>query len=241
LDDWRQAQQELSQATKPPPVTQGEFEPWVSQIANRYVQERMAQGELGQVAPGEGRSIEELIRKGMQMSPQEVAQRVRAVETDAGGDPVANAAAVRMREAYLSQQSAAASRASEADPANQQLKTAADKAFADVTNFHNGPVAKLKGSWSDIGRGLQGENLIDISTLNGMKEASLKDTGKAPPPSAEAALQKSADRVRTTSAAEDDAMRNLGMAIAGATEGKTLPSAEEVRDRIMKRMGGFPC
>jgi hypothetical protein len=146
-----------------------------------------------------------------------------------------------MREAYLSQQSAAASRASAAEPTNQQLKTAAEKAFADVTNFHNGPVAKLKGSWSDIGRGLQGENLIDISTLNGMKEAYLKDTGKAPPASAEAALAKSAEQVRNTSAAEDGAMRNLGVAIASATEGKRLPTADEVRERVMKRMGGFPC
>jgi len=60
LDDYVQAQRELSQAKEPPPVTQGESEPWVSAIANRFTAERAARGEVGEVIPGEGYSKEEL-------------------------------------------------------------------------------------------------------------------------------------------------------------------------------------
>jgi hypothetical protein len=52
LNDYAQAQRELAQATEPPPPAQGESEPWVSAIANRFTAERAARGELGDVIPG---------------------------------------------------------------------------------------------------------------------------------------------------------------------------------------------
>jgi N-acetyl-anhydromuramyl-L-alanine amidase AmpD len=241
LDDWRQAQQELSQATKPPPVTQGESEPWVSAIANKYTQERTARGELGEVTPGEGASTEALLAQGLKMGPEQINQHVSDLMNNRGGDPVAQAAAIRAEEARLSQRSAAAARASETDPANQQLRVDADNAFKDLTDFHNGPVATLKNNWHKQGMGLQGEMPIDLSNFNGMREAFLKDVGKAPPPEAEPALRQAAESVRNAADAEDQAMRNLGIAIEGQTRGRTLPTADEVRDRIMQRMKNFPC
>jgi hypothetical protein len=87
LDDWTQAQRELSQATEPIPVTQGESEPWVSAIANRFTAERAARGEVGEVIPGEGYSKEELLARGLQMGPEEVNQHVSDLMNNRGGDP----------------------------------------------------------------------------------------------------------------------------------------------------------
>ena|SRR5215472_8785409 len=241
LDDWNRAQAELSQARTPPPVTQGEAEPWVSKIANRFTQERMASGELGEVVPGQGASKEELMQRGLRMGPEEINQHVSNLMNNVGGDPVAQAAAIRAEEARLSQRSNAASRAWEADPSNPQLRQARDDAFNDLTDFHNGPVAKLKTDWSNRGKGLQGEMQVDLSTMNGMREAFLKEVGKPPPPGAEETMRKTAETVRNANGAEQEAMRNLGIAIDGATRGRALPTDEMVRDRILDRMKNMPC
>src|SRR4029077_14162398 len=63
-DDWVQAQKELSQAAEPPPATVSEAEPINSAIANRYVQERMVAGELGQIDPSQGQSTEDMVKQG---------------------------------------------------------------------------------------------------------------------------------------------------------------------------------
>jgi len=241
LSDWTQAQKELSQATEPPPVTQGEAEPWVSAIANRFTAERTASGVLGDVIPGEGYSKEELLARGLQMGPEQIAQHVSDLMNNRGGDPKAQAGAVRAEEARLSQRSNAASRASEANPANGQLRTDADNAFKDLTDFHNGPVAKLKNNWHAQGMTLQGEVPIDLSTFNGMREKFLRDVGKPPEPKMEPILRKTAQRVRDSVLNDDQAMRNLGAEIERQTARRRLPTADEVRARIMERMGVDPC
>jgi hypothetical protein len=241
LDDWTQAQRELSQATEPPPPTQGESEPWVSAIANRFAAERAARGEVGEVIPGEGYSKEELLARGLQMGPEEINQHVSDLMNNRGGDPKLQAGAVRAEEARLSQRSNAASRASEADPANQQLRVDADNAFKDLTDFHNGPVAKLKNNWHAQGMTLQGEIPIDLSTFNGMREKFLKDVGKPPPPSMEPVLRKVAKRVNDAAAADKQALNNLGAEIERQTARRRLPTADEVRTRIMEQMKVDPC
>jgi N-acetylmuramoyl-L-alanine amidase len=241
LDDWTQAQKELSQATSPPPVTQGESEPWVSAIANRFTAERAARGEVGEVIPGEGYSKEELLARGLQMGPEEINQHVSDLMNDRGGNSVLQGAAVRAEEARLSQRSNAASRASEADPANQQLRVDADNAFKDLTDFHNGPVAKFKKDWSDQGRTLQGEIPVDLSTFNGMREKFLRDVGKPPPPKMEPVLRKVAKKVSDAAAADKQALQNLGSEIERQTARRRLPTDEEVRTRIMERMKVDPC
>ena len=151
------------------------------------------------------------------------------------------AAAIRVEEARLSQRSHNASLISEANPENQQARIDADNAFKDLTDFHNGPVAKLKNNWHAQGMTLQGEIPVDLSTYNGLREAYLRDVGKPPPASTEATLRTAAKQVRDASAAEIAAMRNLGAEIEKQSARRLLPTPEQVRENIMKRMKIEPC
>jgi N-acetyl-anhydromuramyl-L-alanine amidase AmpD len=218
-----------------------ESEPWVSQIANRFTAERMASGELGPVAPGVGVTKEEMLARGLKMGPEEIAQHVSNVNNDVGGNPRDQAAAIRTEEARLSQVSHNASLASEAAPNNAQLRIDADNAFKDLTDFHNGPVAKLKNNWHAQGVSLQGEIPVDLSSYNGLRDAYLRDVGKPPPPSAEPAMRAAAKRVRAAADAESAAMRNLGAEIERQSARRRLPTDEEVRQRIMERTKDMPC
>jgi hypothetical protein len=176
------------------------------------------------------------------MGPEEINQHVSDLVNNRGGNTVLQGAAVRAEEARLSQRSNAASRAAEAAPANQQLRLDADKAFKDLTDFHNGPVAKFKKDWSDQGRTLQGEIPVDLSTFNGMREAFLKDVGKPPPDSLEPALRSSAKKISDAVTAEKDAVQKLSNEIEKRTAGKKLSGgAEATRNRIRQRMGIGPC
>jgi len=240
LSDWTRAQQQLSQTREPLPSTQGESEPWISSIANRFTAERQATGQLGEVAPGEGASTEALLTRGLRMGPEQINQHVSDLMAGRG-DPVAQASAIRAEEARLSQRSNAASRALDADPTNQALKVAQDNAFKDLTDFHNGPVAKLKNNWHATGMGLQGELPVDLSTFNGLREAFLRDNGKAPAPEMEQALRKTAQKVRDATAANNGAMQKLGAEIERQTVRRKIPTADEVRLAIMERMKDMPC
>jgi hypothetical protein len=101
----------------------------VSAIADRFTAERVARDEVGDVIPGEGYSKEELLAKGLQMTPEQINQHVSDLMNNRGGDPKLQAGAIRAEEARLSQRSNAASRAFEADPTNEQLRVNADNAF----------------------------------------------------------------------------------------------------------------
>jgi hypothetical protein len=239
LGDYQQAQTELANGQRPAPVTAGESEPWVSAIANRYTAERAARGTLGQVAPGEGVSTEGLLARGLKMGPEQINQHVSDLMSGKG-DPVTQAAAVRAQEAQLSQRSNAASRAFEANP-SAETRTAMNDAFNDLTDFHNGPVAKIKTIFHGTGMGLQGEVPVDLSTFNGLREAFLRDVGKAPPAEMEPALRKTAKAVSDAKAADQEAMRNLGAAIDGMTVGKKLLSADALRNKIMGTLKDRPC
>jgi N-acetyl-anhydromuramyl-L-alanine amidase AmpD len=240
LSDWTQAQRELSQGTEPSPVTQGEGEPWVSSIANRFTAERMASGELGEVVPGEGASTEALLARGMRMGPEEINQHVSDLINNKG-NIVDQAAAIRAEEARLSQRANAASRAVTADPGNQQLRLDEDNAAKDLTDFHNGPVAKLKNDWHKTGMGLQGEIPVDLSTFNGLREAFLKENGKSPDPKSEPAMRAMAKKVSDAAVADKNAMLALSNEIKKQSAGRKLPSADEVRDRIREQIGIGPC
>jgi N-acetylmuramoyl-L-alanine amidase len=219
----------------------GEAEPWVSKIANRFTVERMAAGDLGTVQPGVGVTKEEMLARGLQMGPETINQHVSNVMNDVGGNPRDQAAAIRTEEARLSQRSRDASLASEANPQNQQLRADADNAFKDLTDFHNGPVAKLKSNWHAQGMTLQGELPVDLSTYNGLRDAYLRDVGKPPPANAEPVMRRTAKAVRDASAAESEAVRNLGREIDRQSARRPLPSADQVRDNIMRRMKIEPC
>jgi hypothetical protein len=242
LSDWHQAQQELSQATEPVlPAAVSEAEPINSAIANRYVQERMATGELGQIDPSQGKSTEDMVQQGLQMSPTQRDGLIDNFTKGKGGDLDQQGAAIRSKEALLSEQAKAASRALKADPTNSQLQTQAQAASDAVTAFHNGPIKKFKQVWSDAGRGLQREIPLDYTTLNGMKEAYLKGHNEEAPSSLEPALNQMADKVSKTADAERVAMNNLGKEIEKVTSGKTLPTDEQIRTRLMEIMKELPC
>ena len=219
----------------------GEAEPWVSKIANRFTAERMVTGELGHVEPGIGVSKEEMLARGLQMGPEEINQHVSDVMNNRGGDPKAQASAIRAEEARLTQRSRNASLLSEANPADQQARAAADNAFKDLTDFHNGPVAKLKNNWHAQGEALQGEIPVDLSTYNGLRDAYLKNVGKAPPANAEPVMRRTAKRVRDASTAEAEAMQRLGAEIEKQSSLRRLPTPDQVRENIVKRMKVEPC
>ena len=226
-----------------PPIRVSESEPFVSKVANRYTAERMASGELGHIDPSQGKSTEELIRQGIQMSPEQRERLINNLVKGTGGDLDTQGAAIRSKEAMLSVQSADAARASEANPTNPQLKAEADAALKAVTDFHNGPVKKFKRVWSDAGRGLQREVPLDYSTLNGMKEAYLKGmgNGKEAPPEMEPKLKQTAARVKKAAGDEQTAINNFGKDIEKATRGKTLVNDDNVRAHLMEIMKDLPC
>jgi hypothetical protein len=228
---------------EPPPPRISESEPFTSKIANRYTAERMATGELGQIDPSEGKSTEELVMQGLQMAPAQRERLINNFNRGVGGDLDNQGAAIRAEEARLSVQSTEASRAAAADPTNIQLKAQADAALKAVTDFHNGPVKKLKRVWSDAGRGLQRDIPLDYTTLNGMKEAYMKGigNGKEAPPEMEPKLKQTADKVTKSAQAEQAAMDNLGNEIRNRTARKTLPSDDNIRARLMEIMKDLPC
>ena len=219
----------------------GAAEPWVSKVANRFTAERMASGELGHVDPSIGVTKEEMLARGLKMKPEEINQHVSDVMSNRKGDPKAQASALRAEEARLAQRSHDLSLISEADSTNEQKRLAAQNAFDDVTDFHKGPMAKLKSDWHAQGMSLQGEIPVDLSTYNGLREAYLRDVGKPLPPGAEKTMRKVAKSVRDASAAETAALNKLGAEIERQSAKRNLPTADQVREEMMKIMKVDPC
>jgi hypothetical protein len=241
-DDYAQAQKELNRTSEPIlPATVSEAEPINSAIANRYVQERMATGELGQIDPSQGKSTEDMVQQGLQMSRTQRDGLIDNFMKAKGGDLDQQGAAIRSKEALLSEQARAASRATNADPTNSQLQAQAKAAADAVTAFHNGPIKKFKQVWSDSGRALQREIPLDYTTFNGMKEAYLKGKNKEAPADLEPKLKRMADAVSKSADAERVAMNNYGKEIEKQSRGKTLLSDDQIRTRLMEIMKDLPC
>jgi hypothetical protein len=220
----------------------GEAEPWMSKIANRFMAERVAKGEVGPVEPGHGETTEALVARGSRMSPEQVAQHASNLRHDVGGNPVDQAAAVRFEEARLSQRSHELSLIAERNPENKQARIDADEAFKYVTDFHNEVIAKLKNNWHKMGMTLQGDVPVDLANFNGLREEFFKNTGKMPQSQTEAVLRKSAKRVRDANAALEAAIQRRGKEIDQLAARRPLPTHEQVREAIAKRMKGeFPC
>ena len=200
----------------------------------------MASGELGPVEPGHGVTKEAMLAQGLKMKPEEINQHVSDL-MQGKGDPLKQASAVRTEEARLSQVSRHASLASELHPSDAGLRSRADNAFKDLTDFHNGPVAKLKANWHAQGMTLQGEIHTDLSSYNGLREEFLRNVGKAPDAKTEPVLRKTAKRVRDAVVAENASMQALGEEINKQSVRQKLPTPDQVRENIMKRMKVEPC
>jgi hypothetical protein len=228
------------EAISSPPPRVGEADPYVSKIANRYTAERMATGELGPVDPSQGQSTEHMVMQGLKMAPEQRERLINNFSRGTGGDLDTQGAAIRSKEAILSEQSRSASRASGADPNNPQLKAQEQAALKELTDFHNGPVKKFKRVWSDSGRALQREIPIDYTTLNGIKEAYLKSNGKEAPAGSDPKFQKVAGMMSNSVTAEQAVMRNWGQEIEARTRGNPVTD-ESVRTRLMEIMKDLPC
>jgi hypothetical protein len=236
LRDYEQAQAERTGS-----APMSEAEPLVSSIANRYTAEKMAMEELGRVDPSEGQSTEKMVMDGMNMSPNQREGLINNFMKGRGGDLDQQGAAIRAQEMLLSEQNRAASRAAASDPSNVQAQAEAKAAFDAVTAFHNGPVKKFKQVWSDSGRVLQKEIPLDYTTLNGMKEAYLKNQKKEVPAELEPKLKQMADVAAKASDAERAALGNLSNAIGNQLKGKMVPTDDQIRTRLMAIMKNLPC
>jgi hypothetical protein len=225
--------------TEPAPLEQG-TDKYVSSIANRFVQQKVEAGDIGEIAPGQGYSTKDLIAAGLKMSPEEVTQHMSDLMQGVG-DPKAQAAAIRAEAARLSQQSAQASQIAAANPGDAQARIQEKNAFDDLTDFHNGPVAKLKSNWHASGMAMQGEHEIDLTTYNGQRENWLRANEGNPPPAAlEPAFRESAARAKKVIDAEKVAAKAFSDEVNKPLNMK-VPSADDVRTAIMERMGIGPC
>jgi hypothetical protein len=225
--------------TEPAPIEQG-TDKYVSSIANRFVQPKVEAGDIGEIAPGQGYATKDLIAAGLKMSPEEVTQHMSDLMQGVG-DPKAQAAAIRAEEARLSQRSTQASKIAEANPNDAQARIQADNAFNDLTDFHNGPVAKLKNNWHASGMAMQGEHEVDLTTYNGQRENWLRaNEGNPPPDALEPAFRESAARAKKVVDAEKVAAKAFSDEVAKPLNIK-IPSADEARTRIMEQMGIGPC
>ena len=223
----------------------GVEEPWVSSIANKYVKERAAAGEIGQVEPGTGKTTGELLAQGLKMGPEEINQHMSDIMQGRGGDPVAQTAAMRAEEARLSHRNHEASLAAEADPNNSAKQLAADNALKDLTDLYNGPMKKLKQNWHRQGVAFQDRIPIDLSTYNGIRAEFIKSTGKKPgdiTSGGEVAMRKASKGVRDAHDMLNAKMGELGAEIETQAAKRKLPAHEENKANIAKRMNGeFPC
>jgi hypothetical protein len=218
-------------------------EPAVSELANKYTQDRVAKGQLGMVTPwGEVYSPEEMRLRGLRMGPEEINQHISDLVQNAGGDPVLQGAAVAANEARLRQRSEQLSRVAMQNPGDMEAQLAQDNAFKDLTDFQNGPLAKLKNQWATQGRGLQGSIPVDLSTHNGLRENWLRNNGKLPSPAVDARLKETARKVNGAIEAENGSRQRLGQEIDKAASRSTIPTADEVARRVAQRLGiEDPC
>jgi len=217
-----------------------ESDQWLSSVANRFTQERAARGEFDEVAPGQGYATEDLLAMGSRMKPEEVAQHVSNLVNGVGGDPVRQAAAVRAREAQLAAASNRASRVWEDDPANMEKKAAADEARDALSQFHAGPIAKMKNQWHGIGMSMQGELPFDLGTFNGQRDKWLKEVGSEPSPKVQEKMRKMAKDVRDTDAEQRAAQEDLGREIQ-RQPGKSRISEADLHKYLDDILKDLPC
>jgi hypothetical protein len=120
-------------------------------------------------------------------------------------------------------------------------KIAADNAFKDLTDFHNGPVSTLKSKWHATGMEMQGEIPVDLGTFNGLREAWLKDTGESPPASMDNTFKQTAEKVTKSNTEYSDSLNRLSQEIDQTTKNRKLPPADDLRETIADRMKNNPC
>jgi hypothetical protein len=176
------------------------------------------------------------------MGPEQINQHISDLMQNAGGDPILQGAAVAANEARLRQRSEQLSREAAKNPGSMEAQLAQDNAFKDLTDFQNGPLAKLKNQWATQGRGLQGSIQVDLSTHNGLRENWLRNNGKLPSPAVDARLKETARSVNGAVESENGSRQRLGREIDKAAAKSKLPTIEDVARRVAQRLGiEDPC
>lgn len=231
---------ETTKAIEQPKVTADE--PVISEIANRYSRARSDSGDLGDIAPGVGASAEEMAGRGRKLV--EGGADVDAAVTrimDGKYDPVDDSAVARFEEARLRNVKDKAYRELQNNPDGIEAKQTYENAFNDLTDFHKGPIAKIKVDWHKGGVNLQGQFPVDLSTADGLREAWLQATGKDAPESVRPLMERTANRVKSAVDKEVDVNNRLTEAIDKEVVRQKSPKADAVRERILKELENRPC
>ena len=217
----------------------------VNGVANRYVAERVAGGELPQTDPNIGVTTEELLARGAKMGPEEINKRVSDLMEGKVNNPRDMAAAVRAKERELTQRSRQLGILSEENPNDAQAKLDADNALAKLHDFHSegGPIKKMKDIFSVSGVGLQGDLQYDLSSENGLKEKFFQESkGKKAPPQADPVIKETAARVRRAYSEDYKAKKRVSAEV-DKWLGKKMndQQIEETRQAALKKMNQVPC
>ena len=217
----------------------------VNGVANRYVAERVAGGELPPTDPNIGVTTEELLARGAKMGPDEINKHVSDLMEGKVNNPRDMAAAVRAKERELTQRSRQLGILSEENPGDAQAKLEAGNALAKLHDFHSegGPIKKMKEIFNHIGVGLQGDLQYDLSSENGLKEKFFQESkGKKAPPQADPAIKETAARVRRAYSEDYQAKKRVSAEV-DKWLGKKMSDQqiEETRQAALKKMNMDPC
>ena len=217
----------------------------VNGVANRYVAERVAGGELPPTDPNIGVTTEELLARGAKMGPDEINKHVSDLMEGKVNNPRDMAAAVRAKERELTQRSRQLGILSEESPSDAQAKLEAGNALAKLHDFHSegGPIKKMKEIFNHIGVGLQGDLQYDLSSENGLKEKFFQESkGKKAPPQADPVIKETAARVRRAYSEDYQAKKRVSAEV-DKWLGKKMndQQIEETRQAALKKMNMDPC
>ena len=217
----------------------------VNGVANRYVAERVAGGELPQTDPNIGVTTEELLARGAKMGPEEINKYVSDLMDGKVNNPRDMAAAVRAKERELTQRSRQLGILSEENPSDASAKLDADNALAALHDFHSegGPIKKMKELFNHLGVGLQGDLQYDLSSENGLKEKFFQESkGKKAPPQADPVIKETAARVRRAYSEDYQAKKRVSAEVDKWLGRKMSDSQiEETRQAALKKMNMNPC
>jgi hypothetical protein len=217
----------------------------VNGVANRYVAERVAGGELPRTDPNIGVTTEELLARGAKMGPEEINKHVSDLMDGKVNNPRDMAAAVRAKERELTQRSRQLGILSEENPSDASAKLDADNALAKLHDFHSegGPIKKMKELFNHLGVGLQGDLQYDLSSENGLKEKFFQESkGKKAPPQADPVIKETAARVRRAYSEDYKAKKRVSAEV-DKWLGKKMndQQIEETRQAALKKMNQVPC
>jgi hypothetical protein len=176
------------------------------------------------------------------MGQQGIDQHITNLMKNPGEVPIQQAAAVRAREAQLAAESNRLSRVWEDDPNNMEKRAAADQARNVLSQFHAGPVARVKSQGHNIFMSLQGELPYDLGAFNGHMDKWMDEVGSEPSPKVQDKMRKMAKEVRDTDEKQTAAEQAFGKEIAEDVARNPSRFSEGDMDRYLdEKLTDIPC